>query len=548
MFSGIGGFELGIQRATNNKWECVGYSEINKYAIQTYKKYYPDYTNYGDARNIDANKLPDFDFLCGGYPCQCFSIAGKRKGFADTRGTMFFEIERIAREKQPKIILLENVKGLLSHNAGNTFKIIMQHLNSLGYLVDFRILNSKYFGVPQNRERIFHIGYNLKWLIKENVENGLIMRNSLLDKMLKGYLLENLLKDLEELKNLPEIKLKEWILNYLKYICGNQTRLEYLKTIKNSQINNSLNSSIELQQQLHINEKNADFALREKEKNLKMVQDIYELMMEKETDYTFIDLWQKSILENLIERKESTTLILIKKIMEKTIFSCAEINLIIGWFILLEKDYWENWLKMELLDLIKLRGFMKDEGRRNKTKLGERCLLRNIRTTMGFTEPTSKSNMFIIGNLGGTPKPEILPFRTTTANDFEERGIEQVNQPNHAGYRYYSAEGISPNLRARARSDWHSSPKICMNTLTEALGTRQGSSKEFVNSVQKIKATTNHIRRLTPVECERLQSFPDGWTEGVSDTQRYKQLGNAVTTNVITAIIQKLSEEFKNES
>jgi len=230
---------------------------------------------------INTRELPDFDMLCGGYPCQSFSIAGKRKGFEDIRGTLFFQIERIAKAKRPKIILLENVKGLLSHDKGNTWKVITQHLNNMGYLVDYRILNSKYFGVPQNRERIFHIGYDLKWLIKENVKDGQVKRNSQLEKMLKGWLLENLLKDLEELKNLSEIKLKEWILNYLRYICGNQTRLEYSKTIKNSQIKKSQKSLKEHLLQSHTKEKRLDSITKDKEKSLEMVQDIYESMMEK---------------------------------------------------------------------------------------------------------------------------------------------------------------------------------------------------------------------------------------------------------------------------
>lgn len=187
MFSGIGGFELGIERAYRNQQStkkfkdkegrnrdsneeggnvlpstitplCVGYSEIDKYAIQTYLKHFPDHKNYGDAREIKPSELPDFDMLCGGFPCQAFSIAGKRRGFEDTRGTLFFEIARIIEVKRPKIILLENVKGLLNHNKGETFKVIIQTLSELGYNIQWMVLNSKFFGVPQNRERVFIIG------------------------------------------------------------------------------------------------------------------------------------------------------------------------------------------------------------------------------------------------------------------------------------------------------------------------------------------------------------------------------------------------------
>jgi DNA (cytosine-5)-methyltransferase 1 len=259
MFSGIGGFELGIQRAfscdreqqTDTKISpqdssispeivkpnkpkvgrnntCIGYSEIDKYAIKVYERQFNGNTgdkctdatcgqtepnknmlqvrqretisalsrnnsrignvsenggsvlptdigrirticnecgrqkghrNYGDATAINPAKLPDFDLLVGGFPCQAFSIAGKRKGFNDTRGTLFFDIARILAEKRPRHLVLENVKGLLSHDSGKTFQTILGVLSDLGYRVEWQVLNSKDFGVPQNRERIYFVGH-----------------------------------------------------------------------------------------------------------------------------------------------------------------------------------------------------------------------------------------------------------------------------------------------------------------------------------------------------------------------------------------------------
>lgn len=137
---------------------CVGYSEIDKYAIQIYEKHF-DHKNFGDVRKIKAVQLPDFDLLVGGFPCQSFSIAGKRKGFKDTRGTLFFEIARIITAKRPRLLLLENVKGLLSHEEGRTFGKILSTLDELGYDVQWEVLNSKDFGVPQNRERVYIVGH-----------------------------------------------------------------------------------------------------------------------------------------------------------------------------------------------------------------------------------------------------------------------------------------------------------------------------------------------------------------------------------------------------
>lgn len=158
IFSGIGGFELGINQAGPGM-ECIGYSEINPSAIKIYQEKFKEHQNYGNARNIVPDKLQDFDFLCGGFPCQAFSIAGKRGGFEDTRGTLFFEIARILSVKRPKLLLLENVPGLLSHNKGRTFGTIQATLSELGYICEWEVLNSEDFGVPQNRERLFIVGH-----------------------------------------------------------------------------------------------------------------------------------------------------------------------------------------------------------------------------------------------------------------------------------------------------------------------------------------------------------------------------------------------------
>lgn len=181
LFSGVGGFELGIQRAFDNRpdlrngskglsedntdttqpqvrAECIGYSEIDKYAIETYKSHFKEHKNYGDATLINERTLPDFDLLVGGFPCQAFSIAGKRLGFDETRGTLFFDIARILKHKRPRHLVLENVKGLLSHDGGKTFTTIIGVLTNLGYCVEWQVLNAKDFGVPQNRERVFIVG------------------------------------------------------------------------------------------------------------------------------------------------------------------------------------------------------------------------------------------------------------------------------------------------------------------------------------------------------------------------------------------------------
>lgn len=155
LFSGIGGFDLALQRKGH---EIVGACEIDKYARQVYTRHFPGVRIYEDATKLDPRELPDFDLLCAGFPCQPFSYAGKRLGFEESRGTLFFEIARIAREKRPQYLLLENVRGLLSHAEGKTFAEILSTLDEIGYDAEWQVLNSKYF-LPHQRERVFIIGH-----------------------------------------------------------------------------------------------------------------------------------------------------------------------------------------------------------------------------------------------------------------------------------------------------------------------------------------------------------------------------------------------------
>ena len=160
MFAGIGGFRAGLTRAGG--FLCVGHCEIDKYADASYRAIHDvreEEIYYPDAREIDPNGMPDFDLLCGGFPCQAFSNAGKRKGFDDARGTLFFEIARLAEARRPAYLLLENVPGLLTHDQGRTFNTILHTLDGLGYHVEWAVLNSANFCVPQSRKRVFLICY-----------------------------------------------------------------------------------------------------------------------------------------------------------------------------------------------------------------------------------------------------------------------------------------------------------------------------------------------------------------------------------------------------
>lgn len=161
LFAGIGGFRLGMESAGH---ECVGFCEIDKYARASYKAIHNtegeiELHDITTVSNESVRGFGSVDIICGGFPCQAFSIAGHRRGFEDTRGTLFFEICRFASILRPKYLFLENVRGLLNHDGGATFETIIRTLDGLGYDVEWQVLNSKNFGVPQNRERVFIIGH-----------------------------------------------------------------------------------------------------------------------------------------------------------------------------------------------------------------------------------------------------------------------------------------------------------------------------------------------------------------------------------------------------
>lgn len=166
LFAGIGGIRLGFTEAANEfklKTNCVYTSDIDKHACITYRHNFKDdkHDPLSDITKVDEKDIPDFDVLLAGFPCQAFSIAGKRGGFEDTRGTLFFDVARIIKKKRPKAFLLENVKGLVNHRSGKTLNTILNVLeNDLGYTsTQFKVLNAKDYGVPQNRERIYIVGF-----------------------------------------------------------------------------------------------------------------------------------------------------------------------------------------------------------------------------------------------------------------------------------------------------------------------------------------------------------------------------------------------------
>lgn len=214
LFAGIGGLRLGFETAFKNagyQTNCVMTSEIKPYAVKSLTHNFGHEYIVGDISKVKNNEIPDFDFLLGGFPCQPFSASGKRQGFSDTRGTLFFEIERIIAEKKPYGFILENVEGLVKHDLqnkndaiGNTLNTIINKLSELGYKVNWKVLNAADFGLPQDRKRVFIVGTLEDYVDLDNfepkravlktiLENGLpTLKTKFIDLLLKNFDVEDL--------------------------------------------------------------------------------------------------------------------------------------------------------------------------------------------------------------------------------------------------------------------------------------------------------------------------------------------------------------------
>lgn len=255
LFAGIGGFHIAMHE---NKGQCVFASEIDKFARQTYehnfKELSPKIFKNGHFNqditdvSLDYKDIPNFDLLCAGFPCQPFSHAGLKKGFDDTRGTLFFNIKEIVKAKIeghkkntkitiPRVLLLENVKGFRNHDKGNTFKRVKEILNELGYEVKEEVLNSKHFGVPQNRERIFIVAWYRDFVDKTNFkfpygitnENKVIYDKTLRDKLSKKIKVGDILLSNKKLNQL-EVKAEKTYTISEKLWVGHQRRKAEHKT------------------------------------------------------------------------------------------------------------------------------------------------------------------------------------------------------------------------------------------------------------------------------------------------------------------------------
>jgi len=437
MFTGYGGFTIA---ARDNGIETIGFSEIDKYAIQVYKYHFPQIKEYGDATRIVPEELPDFDLLTAGFPCQAFSIAGKRKGLEDTRGTLFYEIARIVSVKRPKLLLLENVRGLLSHDKGRTFGLILSTFSDLGYILQWQILNSKDFGVPQNRERVFIIGHLGKECFKQVFpigENG-------------------------------------------KAHTGREGRTE-----PETQLSTSITTREGGRKE------NNFVVIGSTQKNAGVMKDM------------------STCLGEAMGKGGGHVPILVHNMLP-----CSSKSGKGGTGHLTREDG---------------NVFTLDTGRTNAVEIVEE---RNNGKLDDRTLESKKRFQGQKGNMSDMQEKEKngdTPYRQRLAQQQGRKSNGDMQKlPQQAAQKEKGMQGMRKTAKGFG---------VLRETLSEIQEIRKS------NDVQKKSIyASSSIRRLTPLETERLQGLPDNWTKepNISDTQRYKLCGNGVTVNVVREIISTL--------
>jgi len=413
-FSGIGSPEQALLNlGVNHEIEFA--CDIDKYARETYLKNFNCKNMYEDITALDMKNLSYVDLLVFGFPCQAFSMAGKRGGFEDTRGTLFYDALRYLKEHKPRYFIAENVKGLLSHDNGKTFQTIIDCLalttntqmslmpfDNLGYHIYYKVLNTKDFGIPQNRERIFIIG------IRDDADNNFRFPKEIpLNLKLKDILQDN-----------P---------NYAKSGLFQPYPRNYKEL------------GLERKEQLELRKDNVSNTITTSNDQVIKVDDKYYL--------------SKKQITKLIERIKVD----ISNVKIPTCLDVYNKKLVKDISICLTEPHHNN---LRLVEWV--ADYRNDEGLKKRKD--------NTIITHSLYPKSSKTNKGGTGHLSKT-------------------------------------DGTS----------------YCVDT-----GNAQAIQKQ------------DKIRRLTPIECERLQGFPDNHTEGVSDTQRYKQCGNSITVNVMEAILKNL--------
>ena len=524
LFAGIGGFRLALEQAGH---KCIGFCEIDRFARQTYKANFDtegevEWHDITTVTDEDVRQLGSVDIITGGFPCQAFSIAGKRGGFNDTRGTLFFEIARIARILKPRYLLLENVKGLLNHSGGTTFATILNTLGELGYWVEWQILNSKDFGVPQNRERVFIVGHfggeprRKVFPITRSSGQALTELTQGLADAYRVYDPAGVARTLKAEAGGVGAKTGLYAVRSLGniYPSGGQNGEVYdpkglSPTLRSGQgvkgrgigSNNSPKIAVPVLTPDRAEKRQNGRRFKEPGEPMFTLtaQDRHGVLVGKGEQYGETE--EGNAVKRLRELRE--------EIGEKAFaeWGLGILNSLQSEEVLQQGVHGERIQRRE-----EERKFELDRGSQESTGVSEKDGMLKMRKQREFRY---------------SPQGRRLP--------------EQLHQELSCIMQELSYEGTS---RERfLQSLWAASEGI--GVLREALSTVQ---EAWAPSGNKEAKRAYRIRRLTPLETFRLQGFPDEFfhrakAAGVSDSQLYKQAGNAVTVNVVYEIARRLQND-----
>lgn len=514
LFSGVGGFEQALNKLGG---ACVFASEIDKFASKAYDTLYGSDHLHGDVTEVDAKDVPDHDVLVGGFPCQSFSVAGKRGGFDDARGTLFFEIARIASEKQPSALLLENVKGLVNHDKGNTLDLMIRTLNDIGYVIDFDIMNSKYFGVAQNRERIFIVA----------IRKDIIESESFSEEVTTGQTI--IPKGKRRISNWADVFNFDWP--------------------EQGEVSTRLRDILETE----VDEK---YYLSD-DKTAKLVAQLEE--RNYGADYsTGVDLSKKAtVVSDVVDNAGTLMARDYKGFGNQAMTGVIEPQML-GHVDIKGNDSIKRVYSAESVGptLTTMGGGHREPkiaevqsvGNVNPSGNGMNGAVYDIDAGLSPTLTTNKGE-------GTKMLEEVRPLLTPdriekrqNGRRFKEDGEESFTLTSQDRHGIAIREATTKGYAVAAEGD-------AVNFQFPESKTRRGRvGKEIANTLEASSINQGtpvkdgaryRIRKLTPLECFRLQGFPDSAHQalvdaGISDSQRYKMAGNAVTVNVIEALGRRL--------
>ncbi|MGG1455413.1 DNA (cytosine-5-)-methyltransferase [Bacillus subtilis] len=517
LFSGIGAFEAAL-RNIGVEYELVGFSEIDKYAIKSYCAIHnaDEQLNFGDVSKIDKKKLPEFDLLVGGSPCQSFSVAGYRKGFEDTRGTLFFQYIDTLKEKQPRYFVFENVKGLINHDKGNTLNVMAEAFSEVGYRIDLELLNSKFFNVPQNRERIYIIGIredlieNDEWFLDKG-------RNDVLSK---GK------------KRLKELNIKSFTFRWpLQLVVGKRLR-EILEDY--------------VDEKYYLSEKKTKGLIAELERNgVKEINDSTGCKLVGRVNINGHDQKKRVYSTNGLCPTPSGL-----GIGGNTEPKILEIDPVMVGHVDLKGH-----------DAIK-RGYSPQDGESSTlTNMGGGREPKVAVEYVGNINPSGKGMNGQVYNSSG-----LSPTLTTNKGEGVKIAVE-YSRKNGLGRELDVSHTLSASdWRGLNRNQKQNAVVEVRAVLTPEREEKRQNGRRFkddgepaftVNTIDRHGVAIGEypkyrIRKLTPLECFRLQAFDDedfekAFAAGISNSQLYKQAGNSITVTVLESIFKELIHTYFNK-